>query len=576
VVKQVIRVPAILNDGAHRPVQEAIRRANANFTEIYDRAVSVKDFGAVGDGVTDDTAAFKAAITAAQVFTSSHIIYVPVGVYIITECLSINDRIMIEGNPGFHYFASFSVLQFPSGCCGIVIHSSDTTCDSLGYNQTTKTPSQRPDGSTITGQGTRIRNLRVRFGPDNQAKPTPDGVTHGIRLRASAHLENTYCHHWAGNGIHIEANIAGVGAARGDANQFRLDNTFCQGNAGNGIFVQGNDVNAGVGIMCNCTHNDGYGIYDSSFLGNTWIGCHTSTNDLGPYKSDNVNAHTVFLGCYAELGQPPCEMTDPATNAYGLQSPLTTGSGFRIAGKYRSGGQVYTADDFVTTSVVSIRPYGTDHVILRGRFGTQTTAGTQLFDYDTTTGSYFIGREGTDASAYAASITTLDTVGQFGRGTQVTSGQLHSKGIYIGNGHTNARYVSSQATVPSTGTHAIGEVYLNTAGDEPPFWRCTVAGTPGTWQPSWGDWVTMGAADGTPAISSGTRFKTGGTTTITDFDQARAGQMITVLAQHTVTITHGTNIFLRGSVNFDMTIGDTLTLIQNSDTFWYEVSRSEL
>jgi hypothetical protein len=34
-VKQVIRVPAILNDGAHRPVQEAIRRANDNFGEVY-------------------------------------------------------------------------------------------------------------------------------------------------------------------------------------------------------------------------------------------------------------------------------------------------------------------------------------------------------------------------------------------------------------------------------------------------------------------------------------------------------------------------------------------------------------
>jgi hypothetical protein len=61
--KQVIRVPTVLNDGAHRPVQEAVRRVNANFTELYDRAVSVKDFGAVGDGVTDDSSKIFDAIS---------------------------------------------------------------------------------------------------------------------------------------------------------------------------------------------------------------------------------------------------------------------------------------------------------------------------------------------------------------------------------------------------------------------------------------------------------------------------------------------------------------------------------
>jgi hypothetical protein len=48
--KQVIRVPTVLNDGAHRPVQEAVRRVNANFTELYDRAVSPADFGTLGIG----------------------------------------------------------------------------------------------------------------------------------------------------------------------------------------------------------------------------------------------------------------------------------------------------------------------------------------------------------------------------------------------------------------------------------------------------------------------------------------------------------------------------------------------
>jgi hypothetical protein len=47
--KQVIRVPTVLNDGAHRPVQEAVRRVNANFTELYDRTVSVSDTVSVSE-----------------------------------------------------------------------------------------------------------------------------------------------------------------------------------------------------------------------------------------------------------------------------------------------------------------------------------------------------------------------------------------------------------------------------------------------------------------------------------------------------------------------------------------------
>jgi hypothetical protein len=92
--KQVIRVPAILNDGAHRPVQEAIRRANANFTELYGRTVSVKDYGAVGDGVTDDTAAIQSAVNAASS------VYIPAGTYAMTQGagVSINGNTKIFGD----------------------------------------------------------------------------------------------------------------------------------------------------------------------------------------------------------------------------------------------------------------------------------------------------------------------------------------------------------------------------------------------------------------------------------------------------------------------------------------------
>ena len=83
------------------------------------------------------------------------------------------------------------------------------------------------------------------------------------------------------------------------------------------------------------------------------------------------------------------------------------------------------------------------------------------------------------------------------------------------------------------------------------------------------------ADDATPSILAGDRFITGGTTTITDFDDGFTGKIIYVISEHAITITDGTNIFLSGSTNFVMGSTDTLTLIQKVDGKWYELSRSD-
>jgi hypothetical protein len=62
--------------------------------------VSVKDFGAVGDGIADDTVAIQAAINAVQT-TSGGSVYFPIGNYKITSSLLITGRnISLIGLPG--------------------------------------------------------------------------------------------------------------------------------------------------------------------------------------------------------------------------------------------------------------------------------------------------------------------------------------------------------------------------------------------------------------------------------------------------------------------------------------------
>jgi len=59
--------------------------------------VSVKDFGAVGDGVADDTAAIQAALTAAANRQVPAVVYLPSGAYRITTTLKIASTISMVG-----------------------------------------------------------------------------------------------------------------------------------------------------------------------------------------------------------------------------------------------------------------------------------------------------------------------------------------------------------------------------------------------------------------------------------------------------------------------------------------------
>lgn len=71
-------------------------RKNANKLRDF---VSVKDFGAVGDGVTDDTAAINAAISRLQTKGGGHL-YFPSGTYNVSEAIDLSaiDNLWIDGS----------------------------------------------------------------------------------------------------------------------------------------------------------------------------------------------------------------------------------------------------------------------------------------------------------------------------------------------------------------------------------------------------------------------------------------------------------------------------------------------
>lgn len=71
--------------------------------------VNVKDFGAVGDGVTDDTEAIQAALLLAVKG-----VFFPAGTYITTKTLVVRDNLSIYGDPGGYLYESRTNLLFKS------------------------------------------------------------------------------------------------------------------------------------------------------------------------------------------------------------------------------------------------------------------------------------------------------------------------------------------------------------------------------------------------------------------------------------------------------------------------------
>lgn len=80
----IVNIGTTANDNTGDPLRTAFAKINTKFQEAF----SVKDFGATGDGSTDDTAAFQAAIDAAIALNTGVNLIVPAGVYLISSALT--------------------------------------------------------------------------------------------------------------------------------------------------------------------------------------------------------------------------------------------------------------------------------------------------------------------------------------------------------------------------------------------------------------------------------------------------------------------------------------------------------
>lgn len=143
--------------------------------------VSVKNFGATGNGVTDDTAAFQAAIAAAQASQTNNGIYVPMGKYVISASLSLYQLEMVGKMAGGwpadsmpmptllirHYNEPALIMEDGSSVHGV----------SLDYDVESPTNSVAPAVS-LQGEGVTISSLRIQNPYDGISTPATSTPNH--------------------------------------------------------------------------------------------------------------------------------------------------------------------------------------------------------------------------------------------------------------------------------------------------------------------------------------------------------------------------------------------------------------
>lgn len=445
----------------------------ATYSMVQGAPLNVVDFGAVGDGIHDDYQAFQDAINALPV--SGGTIVIPATVtneWVISQTLNVRKKAHIIGQIAQGTGEKGTTLIFPADTSGIVFNSYNTSL------YTTVTPDPLLPGA----YGSILENVAF-FGDKAGSSTAADGVV----VRCTMECRGVAARNFYRYGFRIYADLGTGGSTEGDANQWALYRCQAIDNGDHGVYVNGDDANTGVAVKVFSQLNGGYGIYDNSLIGNTYVGCDTIGNTTGSMWADRASAANTIVGLWEDDALKTSVFGGSNTIVGGNGgNPSTSSSAFAMAKGIAQWAPYQYLNNRGAEQVASA--LGTaynDTSMTVQTFGAATSEGSLAawkFQFDATEKAWYLQFGGSSSFtpiAYVNSAASLYTSKGF-------AGPVFRNGYAVrksGNINTSlVRMLDSAA--PVTGTWAVGDIVYNDTPTAGGFigWVCVTAGTPGTWK----------------------------------------------------------------------------------------------
>lgn len=535
-----------------------------NYTHLSTIFVNVKDYGAKGDGATDDTAAINLAISDSS---EGSVIYFPPGEYLISAPIVLKRGMILHGTQ----LGIWKIGDDEQTC---FLSLSSTFAGSSAILIEDKTLKGTALDTSFIG----IRHLGV----DGHQY----GAFHAIHTRGhvrNLHLYDIDIRRPGGDCIKVE-DVSGR-----RAQEYYFSRVFTHGANGHGIWTD--DLVDVHFVDCHSFDNGNHGFRFGSLSNATLVGCSSEWNrngasgyhfvngtnyapgnvELAACATDRNDGHGVYIATRGAQNNKPIILSGCRQRRDGRNGAVGGGGYAGICVEGGVGNLAQPVHIFPAAQNTDNDDNGTGthspQYGLKASYALHVqVGGGQLWGRDA---AWF--DDGNNSTIHFA-MGTRQITGDFNAPVSALKWAIQPGGGLVGNATDGALWIDiPEQTVtpgPPAANYARWFVRDTGAGRTEIRARFPTGGTVGIAQEPAAPSVASAA---NITLSPHMLTVVTGTTTITSITADYAGRLAVIRFSGALTLTDGSNLILNG--NFVTTADDTITLVSDG-TNWYEVSRS--